>query len=272
MLGAGTSEFQSLSADELVELVRLTREASGPEALIFAPLGMLFGHSIELAKKSLAVGATGFMFMPFVHPYLSDAGVRDYIVNVLDEIPAPTLIYKKGSQPSDALMLELAAHPQVVGVKHAINEMHEFRKLVLADGGRIEWLCGSAERFAPYYFLAGSNGYTSGAGNICPHVTLAMHAAFAAGEFAEGLRLQKVLLPIDDFRARAGDSYNISMLKQAMKVIGKDFGDPRPPQRRVTPAECEEIAKLLPPILAVEKELSAELPKVGLSRADLQAT
>lgn len=267
MPAAGTSEFHSLTADEIVELVRLCREACGSEALIFAPVGMQLPFAVDVAKRSLAAGATGMMFMPFTHPYLSDAGVRDYIHAVLDAAPAPALIYKKGPVPSDSLLLELAAHPQVVGVKHAMNEMHEFRKLLLADGGRIEWICGSAERFAPYYMLAGSPGYTSGAGNVAPHVTLAMHAAFAAGQFSEGLRLQKVLLPIEDFRARAGDSYNISMLKQAMQVVGQDFGEPRPPQRRLTSAERDEIAKLLPPILAIEKELRAEFAKVGLSQA-----
>ncbi len=148
MPAAGTSEFHSLSADEIVELVRINREACGPEALIFAPVGLQLAHAIDVAKRSLAAGATGLMFMPFTHPYLSDARVRDYILAVLDAAPAPTLIYKKGPIPSDALLLELADHPQVVGVKHAMNEMHEFRKLVLADRGRIEWLCGSRTRIA----------------------------------------------------------------------------------------------------------------------------
>ncbi len=267
MPAAGTSEFHSLTADEIVEIVRLCREACGPEAAIFAPVGMQLPFAMDVAKRSLAAGATGLMLMPFTHPYLSDTGVRDYIHAVLDAAPAPTLIYKKGAVPSDSLLLELAEHPQVVGVKHAMNEMHEFRKLQLADGNRIAWICGSAERFAPFYMLAGSPGYTSGAGNVAPHVTLAMHAAFAAGQFSEGLRLQKVLLPIEDFRARAGDSYNISMLKQAMRVLGHDFGEARPPQRRLTSVECEEVAKLLPPILAIENELRAELTKVGLSQA-----
>ena len=267
MPAAGTSEFHSLSADEIVELVRINRDACGPEALIFAPVGLQLAHAIDVAKRSLAAGATGLMFMPFTHPYLSDAGVRDYIHAVLDAAPAPTLIYKKGPIPSDTLLLELADHPQVVGVKHAMNEVHEFRKLVLADRGRIEWLCGTAERFAPFYMLAGAPGYTTGAGNIAPHATLAMHAAFASGQFAEGLRLQQILLPIEDFRARAGDSYNISMLKHAMKFLGQDFGEPRPPQRRLTSTEREEIESMISPIMAVEQKLQTELTGVGLSQA-----
>jgi len=266
MPAAGTGEFHSLSADEIVEIVRITRAASGPDAQIFAPVGLQVGHAVELAQRSLEAGATGIMFMPFAHPYLSDAGAREYYLQVIDQSRCPTLIYKKAPVPSDALLLELADNPHVVGIKYAVNDMHEFRKVVLADGGRIEWLCGSAERFAPFYMLAGATGFTTGAGNVCPHLTLAMHSAFTAGEYREGMRLQQILLPIEDYRGRTGDSYNICMLKQAMRLLGQDFGECRAPQRRLTNAERAEIDALVKPILAAERELEAELTSVGLSK------
>ena len=262
---AGTSEFQSLSTDEVVELVSLTCEAAGPEAEVFAPVGLQVGHAIEIGERSIKAGAAGIMFMPFVHPYLSDAGARDYYRAVIDVVQAPTLIYRKGPIPTDSLLLELADDPYVVGVKYAVNEMHGFRTTVLADGGRIEWLCGSAERFAPYYMLAGATGYTTGAGNLAPHLTLAMHAALAAGEYSEGLRLQQMLLPIEDYRARAGDSYNVSMLKHAMTLVGEDFGPPRPPQRQLTDRERSEIETMVEPILETERQMQSELVGLGLS-------
>jgi len=262
---AGTSEFHSLSADEIVEIVRTTREATGPDARIFAPVGLQIGHAMDVGVRSVAAGADGIMFMPFSHPYMSDEGARDYYRQVIDAVETPALIYKKGPIPGDDLLLQLAEWEHVVGVKYAVNEMHEFRKVVAADGGRIEWLCGSAERFAPYYMLAGSKGYTTGAGNLCPHLTLAMHAAFAAGECAEGMRFQQMILPIEDFRARRGDSYNISMLKFALTLLGKDFGPPRAPMRQLTAEERTEIESLLQPILAAEREMQGELTSVGLS-------
>lgn len=262
---AGTSEFHSLAADEIVDIVRTTREATGPDARIFAPVGLQIGHAIDVGTRSLDAGATGVMFMPFSHPYMSDEGARDYYRQVIDAVQAPALVYKKAAIPSDALLLELADDPRVVGVKYAVNDMHEFRKVVLADSGRLEWLCGSAERFAPYYMLAGATGYTTGAGNLCPHLTLAMHAAFAAGQFAEGMRYQQAILPIEDYRARRGDSYNISMLKHALTLLGKDFGPPRAPMRQLTAAERGEIETLMQPVLSAERETGGELASVGLA-------
>lgn len=262
---AGTSEFHSLSADEVVEIVRVTCEATGPDAVVFAPVGLQIGHAIDIAKRSLEAGATGTMFMPFGHPYISDVGARDYYEAVIKAAPCPTLIYKKAPLPSNRLLLEMARNPNVVGIKYAWNQMHEFRTTVAADTQGVEWLCGSAERFSPYYMLAGSNGYTTGAGNICPHLTLAKHAAFAAGEYDEGMRYQQQILPIEDYRQREDDSFNISMLKHAMTLLGQEFGPPRPPQRQLTEAEKREIEELVRPILAVEAELAMELAESGLA-------
>ena len=260
---AGTSEFQSLSADEIVSLVRVTCEASGPDAVVFAPVGLQLAHAIEVGQRSMAAGATGIMFMPLSHPYLSDSGLRDYYLAIMAAVHAPTLIYKKDPLPSNALLLELAKHPDVVGFKYAWNQMHEFLTTVLADTEGVEWLCGSAERFAPYYMLAGSRGYTTGAGNVCPLLTLAMHATFSAGEYDAGMRYQQLILPIEDYRARQADSFNISMLKHALACVGRDFGPPRPPQRQLTATEKIEIETLLKPILAAEAELAEALRDEG---------
>jgi 4-hydroxy-tetrahydrodipicolinate synthase len=257
---AGTSEFHSLGVEEIAALVKVTREAAGPDAVIFAPVGLQVDFAIEVGRQSLEAGASGIMFMPFTHPYLSDAGAKDYYRAVIGELRCPTMFYKKDVIPSDDLLLQLVADARVVGVKYAVNQMHQFRTVVATDlkrkpGGSTEWLCGSAERFAPFYMLAGSPGYTTGAGNICPRLTLAMHAAFTRGDYAEGMRLQEIILPIENYRARQGDSYNISMLKHGMNVLGHDFGPPRPPQRRLTSEEKTEIETLLEPIIEEERNL-----------------
>ncbi len=72
--------------------------------------------------------------------------------------------------------------------------------------------------------MAGACGYTSGAGNICPRVTLAMHAALAAGDYSLALKWQRVLFPIEEYRGRDANSYNVSFLKHAIRSVGFDFG------------------------------------------------
>lgn len=261
---AGTSEFHSLSADEVVAVTQAVKQATGDDAVVFAPVGLQVGHAIEIGQRSMEAGADGIMFMPFSHPYMSDEGALDYYRQVIDAVPCPTLVYKKSPIPSDRLILELAENPHVVGVKYAVNNMHQFHTAIMSDRHGIEWVCGSAERFAPFYMLAGSPGYTTGAGNLVPHLTVAMHVAFSAGQHEEGMRLQRTILPIEDYRARQGDSYNISMLKHGASLLGWNFGPPRAPQRQLTADEKREIEVMLEPIFAAETEIAGELASAGL--------
>jgi 4-hydroxy-tetrahydrodipicolinate synthase len=253
---AGSAEFHSLSADEIVAAIRMTRELVGDQALVMAPVGGEHRSAIELGKRSLDAGAEAILVMPLSFPYISDEGVRDYYVQLMDALRAPTLVYKKAACPSDKLLLELAGHEQMVGVKYAVNEIDAFNRVVQQDGGRIEWICGNAERFAPFFTLAGATGYTSGAGNVCPRLTLAMHAALATGDYAEAMRLQHLILPIEHFRARADNSFNISFLKHAITHTGLDFGPARVPNRRLTEAEKREIDALIPAILEAEASVT----------------
>ena len=253
---AGTGEFHSLTADEILACVAATRAAVGSEGQVVAPIGLGLPFALQVGRRAIEAGADALLVMPPIHSYLCDAGVRDYFVALASELPRPLLAYKKGPFPSDELLLDLARGGQLAGIKYAVNDVDAVARFAAALDPRVGLYCGTAERFAPFFAQAGARGYTSGAGNICPRLTLAMHRALAKGDQAEARRLLEIIRPIEDYRARAGDSYNISMLKFALKVAGHDFGPVRPPLRRLTPQEEIEIRALVEPILAAEADLA----------------
>jgi 4-hydroxy-tetrahydrodipicolinate synthase len=255
---AGTGEFHSLSADEVLACVAAVRRAVPDGAVVMAPVGLGLEHALRLARAAADVGADALLLMPPVQPYVSDAGYRAYFEAVAGASELPVLAYKRAGVPSERLLGELASSGRLIGVKYAANELDAFARFADEHGGRLALYCGSAERFAPYFMLAGARGYTSGAGNICPRLTLAMHRALAQREFDEAMRLLRLIRPIEDYRAREGDSYNISMLKCALELRGYAFGPARPPQRRVTAKERAEIARVIEPVCAAEAALRRE--------------
>jgi 4-hydroxy-tetrahydrodipicolinate synthase len=252
---AGSSEFHSLEADEIVAAVRMTRRVVGQHARVVVPVGLQLNYAITLARRAVDAGADAMLVMPLTFPYISNSGARDYYAALLDAVKYAALIYKKDAVPSHELLLELAEHPQVLGVKYSLADISGFQQVVQQDRGRLDWFCGHAERYAPYFALAGAVGYTSGAGNVCPRVTLALQQALATGDFGGALHWQRIILPIEEFRARDANSYNVSFLKYAMRHAGFEYGQPRPPYRRLTPAEMAEIDSLIRPILTAEAEL-----------------
>jgi len=250
---AGSAEFHALQADEIVSVIQIAREVLGPEARIVAPVGFRSELAVALGNRACQSGADAVLVMPLAFPYLSDAGAEDYYRCLLDEMECPVFIYKKGPIPSDDLLLRLAEHPNLVGVKYAVNDLDAFNQIVAADEGRIDWYCGSAERFAPFFALAGSRGFTSGAGNICPGLALGLQAALEARDWTEAMRLQHLMLPIENYRDRQGSSFHVSLLKYAVTCTGIECGHPRAPQRQLTSTEENEIRALVETVRAAEE-------------------
>lgn len=256
---AGSAEFHSLRDTEILEVIQLAHETLSEQASIIAPTGFRSDFAVELGNRACQAGAVAVLVMPLTFPYLSDAGAEDYYCSLLDQIECPLLIYKKGPVPSDELLLRLAEHPNLVGVKYAVNDLNAFNQVVAADAGRIDWYCGSAERFAPFFALAGSRGFTSGAGNVCPALVLGMQAALQDGDWEEAMRLQQLILPIENYRDLQGSSFHVSLLKYAVGCTGIECGLPRPPQRQLTAAEQVEIRQLVEIVTAAEDHYMAEL-------------
>lgn len=253
---AGTGEFHSLSTDEVVACVRAVRQAVGSDAVVLAPIGFALHESLAIGRGAIDAGANALLIMPPVHPYLADCGFRDFFNTLAQELPVPFLAYKRGPVPSDKLLLELAQGGRLIGVKYAVNELDAFARFALAAPATLGLYCGTAERYAPFFMLAGAAGYTSGAGNVCPRLTLAMHAHLTAGRYAEAMRVLQIIRPIEDYRAREGDSFNITLLKYALELRGLPFGPPRSPQRQLNDSERADIRRLIEPILIEEAKLS----------------
>jgi 4-hydroxy-tetrahydrodipicolinate synthase len=257
--GAGTGEFDSLSVEEVASCVRSVRSAVGDAAVVIAPVGLGLPHALAIGRRAAEAGADALLIMPPIHTYICDSGVRDYFRALSDAVPLPFLAYKKGPIPRDELLGELGASGRLVGVKYAVNDVDAVTRFVAANRGRLGVFCGTAERFAPFFHLAGATGYTSGAANLCPRLTLAL----ARGNYTRAMELVRVLRAIEDYRARAGDSYKISKLKTGIRLAGFVFGPPRPPQRALTGEEEEEVRALREPNLGAEAELAGSSVPAG---------
>src|SRR5262250_252872 len=49
---AGTGEFHSLTAAEVVACVRTTREAAGRDGMVLAPVGFGVAHAVEIGQQA----------------------------------------------------------------------------------------------------------------------------------------------------------------------------------------------------------------------------
>ena len=130
---------------EKADLVRAVKDAVGDRAHVLAGVGSFdTAHSLHLAEQAAKAGADGLLV---VTPYYSrppQSGVVDYFRRIADATDLPVLIYdipvRTGTAVTTESLIELAAHPNIVGVKDAKSDITA-TATVLAETG-LAYYCG----------------------------------------------------------------------------------------------------------------------------------
>jgi 4-hydroxy-tetrahydrodipicolinate synthase len=183
-----------------------------------------------------------------VHPYQSAAGWIAYHRAIADAVPELGVVcYVRDPRVDAARLTALAdACPNLVGVKYAVPDVLAFAAVVAGvEPGRLAWLCGLAESWAPFFWLAGARGFTSGLATIAPHLSVDLLARLRAGEHDEAMRLWATLRPLEDMRARDGSADNVSVIKEALAQQGVCGRGVRPPSTELSSDDRAAVEQIL---------------------------
>ena len=246
-----TSEFYALTSVEhrrqLEETVVAVGEASQP-ALVLAGVGFDTQTAIEMTYLAQVMGAQAVMVHQPVHPYRSDDGWIAYHLAIAESAPEIGIVpYVRDATISGATIRRLAERcPNFVGIKYAVGNPPLFAKIVNEVGReRLAWVCGIAESWAPFFAVAGAQGFTSGLVNLTPRLSLAMQAALEAGNYARAMDIWARVKPFEDLRARRDNANNVSAVKEAMAQLGLCERTVRPPISELPNGEREEVREIL---------------------------
>jgi 4-hydroxy-tetrahydrodipicolinate synthase len=243
-----TSEFYSLGPDELTRSVATTVATVGDRATVIAGVGHDAARAARMAREAAAAGARGVMVHQPVHPYQSQEGWIAYHEQIAGAVPDLGVVcYVRNPNLTGATFAALADRcPNVVGVKYAVPDAIAVPALVRAVGeGRWVWVCGLAETWAPYYWLSGARGFTSGLANVAPRRCLELLRHLREGDHAAAMADWARMRPFEDMRARAANAANVSVVKEALAQLGLCRRDVRPPISTLSPAERAEVGRIL---------------------------
>ncbi len=237
-----TGEFYSLSEDEWSEVLHATVVAAGNKSTIMSGVG----HSIKTAtsqmEKARDLGVSAVMIMYPQHVFASEEGVLDYYRELIGKSEGMNIVlYKKGPLLSDAVLKKLMEFKNLVGVKFAFGRIVDFARTVQQLGSSIIWSCGTAERFAPFFWLAGAKAFTSGLGNFAPNLTAQMHDALEQSDYTKAMEIQRLISPLEYLREGRSASNNVPVVKAALDHVGLVGGGCRPPIHQLTAREREAI-------------------------------
>jgi 4-hydroxy-tetrahydrodipicolinate synthase len=256
MVGAGiravtpngnTSEFYSLSPDELTRGLAVTVKAVEGRATVIAGVGHDLARAVAMTREAANAGAQAVMVHQPVHPYQSLDGWVAYHRAIADAAPDLGVVcYLRNPLITPAAIAALAyASPNVIGVKYAVPDAFALHSAVQAIGDRLVWVCGLAETWAPFHWLTGARGFTSGLANIAPELSLSLLDHLRAGSVGEAMAVWRAVKPIEDARARHGNADNVSVVKEALAQLHLCGRSVRPPITELPAEGRDEVAEIL---------------------------
>ncbi len=243
-----TSEFYSLTPQEMRQSVEATAAGAAGRALILAGVGFDGTTAIEMAHFAAANGAAAIMVHQPVHPYRSDAGWIAYHKAIADAVPQLGIVpYVRDATIGAAAIQGLVdCCPNFVGIKYAVGNPPLFAEIVQQVGKeRLAWICGIAESWAPFYAVAGACGFTSGLVNVTTHLSLEMQESLTLGNYDNAMRIWQRIKPFEELRARRNNANNVSAVKEAMAQLGLCERTVRPPISELPDAERAEVGAIL---------------------------
>jgi len=247
VVAGSTGEAALLDPDEQRRLVAWVREVLPDGGWLVAGTGAESTRAaVRLTRAAAEEGADAVLVRPpgYFAAATSPASLADYYRAVADASSVPVLVYnipKYTHLPLEAgLLRQLAAHPNIVGVKDSAADA---KNLAAYRDAVPDWsvLVGSASLFYAALEM-GCDGGVLGAACFAGRLCTDLQAAYRAGDRARAGRLQERLAPLDkEIVGKLGPAG----VKAAMDAVGLYGGPCRAPLAPVPRAVRERVAQLV---------------------------
>jgi 4-hydroxy-2-oxoglutarate aldolase len=245
-------EAPQLDDDEADRVVATAREGVPSDRVLIAGTGRESTRAtIAATRRAAAAGVDAVLVRTpsfFKAQMTTDVFIAHYI-EVADASPVPVLLYNvamfTGVSLSPDAVEQLAAHPNIVGIKESGSDIGALAELVERTPDEFTVLAGSATTLF-HALCAGCDGGVLALAVLVPDRCVRMRLLVQQNRIDEARQLQRELLPL----ARSiGGKYGVAGLKAAMDAIGYEGGRPRPPLR---PAEPGVVAVIRRQIQALD--------------------
>jgi 4-hydroxy-tetrahydrodipicolinate synthase len=238
-----TGEQASLSEAEAQLLVGIALEEAA-SASVLVGVGGSLEAAIRLGNWATAAGADGILVHFPRDPFISAAGLVAYYTQLAEHIDTAIVPYVGANGLPDEVFDSLAKVPNVVAIKYGVPDVVAFARLVRRYPG-FGWVCGLAELWAPFFWLAGGRGFTSGLANVAPEFALTMLGALNDADYKRALEVWTAIYPFEELRARGGNSNNVPVIKEALALLEICDATVRPPISALSAEDASEVARIV---------------------------
>lgn len=246
VISGTTGEAPTTHRDEKADLLRAVVDAVGGRATVVAGVGSNDTvHATLMAQDAAKAGASGLLVVTPYYNKPPQAGVIAHTVAVAESTDLPVMLYdvpgRTGLALTQATVLALAAHPQVVAIKDAKLDL-ESTSWVLSQSD-LAYYSGHDPWTLPLLAL-GAVGVIGTSTHVVAGRTKQMIEAFASGDVAGARALHEGMLPIYSGIFRSPGTI---LVKAALALLGFPVGPVRLP---LVEATEDEVAQLRTDLIA----------------------
>jgi 4-hydroxy-2-oxoglutarate aldolase len=243
-------EYVYLDESEKVAIFKAARQAIPADRLFLAGTGVESTRAtLRLTLAAAEAGADAVLVnAPFYYkPAMTKEALVKHYTTVADASPIPIILYNMpaytGLDLSAEVILELAEHPNIIGLKESspnVVKIGEIRLAVTRRNLDFAVLAGSAS-FLQAAVAVGATGGILASANVAPELCVRIFEASTALDPA-ATSLQHSVLPLN---AAVTTRFGVAGLKYAMGQVGLYGGPVRPPLLPVTASAQAQIEQVL---------------------------
>ncbi|WP_332304573.1 dihydrodipicolinate synthase family protein [Rhizobium sp. GR12] len=225
-----TGEFYALTPAEILKVYEAAIEGVSGQAPVTAAIGRSQREALSMARQAREMGASAVMSHQPVDPFAAPQSQIDYFIGLAEGSELPLVAYVRADGFSVDDMVRLSSHPNVAGIKFATTDiMLLSRAIAASDPNGALYVCGLAESWAPAFCAVGARGFTSGLVNVAPQFSLQVHDALTAGDFSAARKIVEKIELFERLRTRYRNGANVTVVKEAMEILGLAVGPVRAP-------------------------------------------
>lgn len=245
----GTSgEFLMQNHEERNRVVQTTVEAARGKVPVIAGISEASTKNVvALGRAAKDVGADAVLATGPIYFKTSDRGLDLHFQGILDGVDLPLMIYNipswTGYNISKDTIRKLIDDNsgRVAGVKFTTDNLEQFYEYNRALGRQTSLMIGSDALIFSAMML-GAAGGVLGSANILPKETSSIYELVRYGKVSESREMQEKIAP---FAEAMGLGTFPAPLKEGLKFIGLDCGDPRPPLEPLSRQEASKVHESL---------------------------
>lgn len=250
ILTGTTGEFFTMSFEERVKLFEVIKKAVGDRIPLIAGTGA--ASTVEAIALTRKAQELGFELVMVVSPYYTkptQAELYNHFKKVAESVDISILLYNipifTGVNLNPETVARLAEIDNIVGVKEEA-ELNPKQMTAFINATPEDFIIynGDDTMILEAYAQGGAKrigGVVSGGAHLIGDRIRTMIDLFLAGKVEEAAKMQQSFFTLFRIMGQNGRTNPVSLIKDAMKMIGYNAGIPRLP---LTPGTEEEKAKI----------------------------